>query len=118
MSTEAEIGYCPRCRRTYIDADGACPDCPRKPVLVPNPPPAPGRENVTDALVAYLREREAKGLDTYGCRLQSFNGRDALTDALEEALDLVQYLFQAKLERAALEAEVKALRSSAGYPNE
>jgi hypothetical protein len=39
-----------------------------------------------------MRARDAKGLATYGVRLQPFNGRDNLRDALDEALDLAAYL--------------------------
>jgi hypothetical protein len=48
-----------------------------------------------------LDERERKGLETYGTRLYPGNGRDALQDAYEEALDLACYLKQAMLERDA-----------------
>lgn len=43
--------------------------------------------------------REAKGVELYGTSLQPFNGRDALTDAYEEALDLACYLRQVLFER-------------------
>jgi hypothetical protein len=43
--------------------------------------------------------REAKGTEQYGTPLLPFNGRDALTDAYEEALDLACYLRQALFER-------------------
>lgn len=45
--------------------------------------------------------RIAKGVETYGERLRAFNGRDALQDAYEEALDLCLYLRQAIREREA-----------------
>lgn len=63
------------------------------------PLPRPGRERVFDALYASLRAREQQGWRTYGRPLESHNGRDALRDALEEALDLAAYLQQAILER-------------------
>jgi hypothetical protein len=43
--------------------------------------------------------RLAKGIETYGGPLQPHNGRDALWDAYEEALDLACYLRQAIFER-------------------
>jgi hypothetical protein len=46
-----------------------------------------------------LYAREQKGIETYGTTLKPFNGRDALWDAYEEALDLAQYLRQAIFER-------------------
>jgi len=44
-------------------------------------------------------ERNQMGVEKYGTPLQPFNGRDALKDAYEEALDLVVYLRQAIYER-------------------
>lgn len=46
-----------------------------------------------------LLRREALGKAKYGTSLQPHNGRDALLDAYEEALDLAVYLKQAILER-------------------
>lgn len=46
-----------------------------------------------------LEGRKAVGLSTYGRALTPFNGRDALWDAYEEALDLACYLRQAIAER-------------------
>lgn len=48
-----------------------------------------------------LQKREDKGVVTYGEKLRAFNGRDALIDAYEEALDLCMYLRQAIAERDA-----------------
>lgn len=69
--------------------------------------------NVTDQLISWLRERERVGKETYGAPLTTFNGRDALKDALEEALDLTQYLFQAILERDQLLTELARANSAA-----
>jgi hypothetical protein len=66
------------------------------------PLPKPGRINVQAALRAALHEREAYGRRKYGTALETDNGRDALTDAWEEALDLVTYLTQMRLERGDL----------------
>lgn len=46
-----------------------------------------------------LDAREQVGIDRYGTSLQAHNGRDALRDAYEEALDLACYLRQAIAER-------------------
>ena len=46
-----------------------------------------------------LDERMKKGIETYGMPLQAWNGRDALQDAYEEALDLCCDLRQAIQER-------------------
>ncbi len=46
-----------------------------------------------------LEAREQVGIQRYGTALQPHNGRDALRDAYEEALDLAIYLRQAIAER-------------------
>jgi hypothetical protein len=43
--------------------------------------------------------RYKKGIESYGVALKPFNGRDALQDAYEEALDMCLYLRQALEER-------------------
>lgn len=50
-------------------------------------------------VIADLEDRAAAGIMTYGTLLRPFNGRDALKDAYEEALDLAMYLKQAMIER-------------------
>lgn len=63
------------------------------------PAPQPGKQNVADYVLRDITERIEAGEKKYGTRLQTFNGRDALWDAYQEALDLVMYLRQAILER-------------------
>lgn len=46
-----------------------------------------------------LETRYKIGMQRYGKALQPFNGRDALRDAYEEAIDLAFYLRQAIYER-------------------
>ena len=46
-----------------------------------------------------MNSRLEFGTKKYGTGLQPFNGRDALKDAYEEALDLCNYLRQALYER-------------------
>lgn len=58
------------------------------------------REQVLPHVMADMAARIAKGADDYGEPLTTFNGRDALQDAYEEALDLAMYLKQALMERA------------------
>lgn len=65
------------------------------------PAPTPGRQDVTPLVMADLQARSDAGLRTYGTRLQTHNGRDALVDAYQEALDLCCYLRQAIAERDA-----------------
>lgn len=63
------------------------------------PAPQPGHTSVTDAVIADMQHRRAQGTAKYGTELQTHNGRDAMMDAYQEALDLVMYLKQALLER-------------------
>jgi hypothetical protein len=65
-----------------------------QPAPVPNDLPA-----AWDLVIEDMRRRDALGQSRYGTRLQPFNGRDALRDALEEALDMCVYLRQALYER-------------------
>lgn len=65
----------------------------------PAPTEAVRSESVTDAVIHDLEERRKQGTTKYGTELKSFNGRDALVDAYQEALDLCCYLKQALLER-------------------
>lgn len=60
----------------------------------PNDHPA-----VWGLVIAEMQHRDYVGLKRYGVRLQPHNGRDALRDAYEEALDLCVYLRQAIYER-------------------
>jgi hypothetical protein len=52
-------------------------------------------------VIADMHERDQVGRERYGTPLQAHNGRDALVDAYQEALDLVVYLRQAIEERDA-----------------
>lgn len=60
-----------------------------------------------------LTERMEMGIKTYGEALRANNGRDALQDAYEEALDLACYLKQAMIEKEIANYE-KALKGSGG----
>lgn len=64
--------------------------------------PAPRRNNSTpvwDLVIEDMSARDHVGRKRYGTPLQANNGRDALQDAYEEALDLCVYLKQAIIER-------------------
>lgn len=65
-----------------------------QPLPVPNTSPA-----VLDLVIEDIRTRDTIGVRRYGTRLQANNGRDALRDAYEEALDLAFYLKQSIIER-------------------
>lgn len=51
------------------------------------------------AVVRDAQDRDTLGRRRYGTPLQPFNGRDAITDAYQEALDGLVYLRQARYER-------------------
>lgn len=65
----------------------------------PQQPPKKGKEAVLPHVLSDIRERAIAGSIIYGTYLETNNGRDALWDAYQEALDLVFYLKQAILER-------------------
>lgn len=66
----------------------------KQPLPVKNDRPA-----IQDLVIQDIEARKSVGLRKYGTLLQAGNGRDALQDAYEEALDLCQYLRQALEER-------------------
>ena len=76
-------------------------------VMSPSPAtaeqPAPDETSIHPAVWDLVRqemiERDREGQRRYGTRLRGFNGRDALVDAFQEALDLCVYLRQAIYER-------------------
>lgn len=67
------------------------------------PNPLPGKTKILDLVLSDLTERAEQGHKKYGCYLQSHNGRDALQDAYEEALDLAMYLRQVIEEKKAFD---------------
>ncbi|HEU4751923.1 MAG TPA: hypothetical protein VFU47_02365 [Armatimonadota bacterium] len=73
------------------------------------PLPVPGQVSVTDALIADLRARQARGIATYGRSLETHNGRSAPRDLSEELLDAAQYAKQWELERSDLLARIQVL---------
>lgn len=127
-------------RATTRAADAAPPQ-ERTKARWGEPPPTPnGGPSMHDLLIADIQSRKQFGLTKYGTILQANNGRDALQDAYEEAIDLIVYLRQAIEERrqqavmadplhnadaAAAEymartvagAEVGELRSQAAHPD-
>lgn len=58
----------------------------------PQPPPTPGKDSVTDALIDDLKRRREGGLKKYGTELQTWNGRSFLVDAYQELLDAALYV--------------------------
>lgn len=64
------------------------------------PPPKPNETRpVWELVVQDMMDRDHVGRQRYGTPLQVNNGRDALVDAYQEALDLCVYLRQAIEER-------------------
>lgn len=63
------------------------------------PLPQPGKIPVQEVMIGAIRERREHGKRKYGRVLETDNGRDALKDAWEEAIDLFTYLTQMRLER-------------------
>lgn len=77
------------------------------------PAPTPNdRPAVWPLVIADMQERDAIGRERYGTPLQPFNGRDALVDAYQEALDLCVYLRQAIAERDGLREDRDAWKES------
>jgi hypothetical protein len=68
----------------------------------PGDQPLPVRNehpDVQSMVISDVFKRRQVGIERYGTALQPHNGRDALRDAYEEALDLACYLRQAIAER-------------------
>jgi hypothetical protein len=64
----------------------------------PEKDPLPGIDSVTDRVIQDLVLRREAGTEKYGSELKTHNGRRALVDAYQEALDLCLYLKQALME--------------------
>ena len=65
------------------------------------PPSKPNKNvDVWDLVRRDINDRVTYGIKKHGTTLQPFNGRDALIDAYQEALDLVVYLRQAIYDRS------------------
>jgi hypothetical protein len=58
------------------------------------PPPLASSGDVWSLVMADMADRRNVGIERYGTPLQPNNGRDALVDAYQEALDLVAYVRQ------------------------
>jgi hypothetical protein len=59
------------------------------------PPKRTKSQPIWNLVIRDMQARDRVGRKRYGMPLQAFNGRDALMDAYQEALDLVVYLRQA-----------------------
>jgi len=100
--------HCKACRREYHRnlkkrKKGEPPKVAAKarPVAAdqPQPDPRAGDKTVLHYVMIDMVRRAESGERKYGTALKTGNGRDALMDAYQEALDLSMYLRQAILER-------------------
>ena len=66
-------------------------------------------------LVRLIEERDAMGRAKYGVPLRVWDGRDAVADAMQEALDLVVYLQRVmmRLSDAGMEVRARHMRNLA-----
>jgi hypothetical protein len=58
------------------------------------PPPTGDGKLILPLVLVDIQERARAGLKKYGTMLKAYNGREALWDAYQEAIDLVMYIRQ------------------------
>lgn len=79
----------------------------------PEPAPKPnGNPHLWSLVIRDMLDRNSAGVEKYGTALQAGNGRDALMDAYQEALDLCVYLRQAIEERCGMAAKTEPWQSA------
>ena len=89
------VEKCAKCGKSKgIDYCGLCAKSIDQPAPKPNHHPP-----VWPLVMVDMAGRDKLGRERYGTPLQAHNGRDALRDAYEEALDLAVYLRCAIFER-------------------
>lgn len=82
--------------------------------LIPEqPPPRPTAGDVWRDVIADMEARRRHGIAKYDTPVQPGNGRDALRDAYEEALDLCVYLRQAITERGRISERILGVLNDA-----
>lgn len=69
--------------------------CKCTPSTIVQPTPTGEGTVIVDLVMKDLEDRKAFGIKKYGTPLRANNGRNALVDAYQEALDLCLYLRQA-----------------------
>lgn len=82
--------------------------CPLNRVTEQAPPTPNDSPAIWDLVMEDFKARDAEGRRKYGTPLQADNGRDALVDAYQEALDLVVYLRQEIAQRRAEREKIAA----------
>lgn len=70
--------------------------------------------DVQSMVIEDIRARREVGIERYGTALQPHNGRDALRDAYEEAIDLATYLRQMIAEQSDPIADAEAALTALG----
>ena len=88
--------------KTCDIAGYGCAQCPHFDATIATeqqPEPKTGNGDVWLLVLADMEARRTEGIRRYGTPLQPHNGRDALVDAYQEALDLACYLRQLIEER-------------------
>lgn len=65
------------------------------------------RVNMNEKVIHLIKERHLYGLNKYGQGLMTEDGRNTLEDARQEAGDLLQYLFKARLQKTSFSSEEK-----------
>ena len=90
--------FCNCSSKDFCKAGGSAPTKPQREGDQPMPA-ANDKPAVWPIVMADMQSRYELGIKRYGTPLQPHNGRDALRDAYEEALDLAAYLRTAIFER-------------------
>lgn len=88
--------FCTRCGRFHqVTTVGGCGAPVGLPTyILPQRAPVNVGERIAPLVAADIMQREQFGTKKYGQPLRTDNGRDALWDAYQEALDLCMYLRQ------------------------
>lgn len=97
MDKDCDMCHVPECKQCYPSLH----IIPRSAHADSKGQPAPSGDGnvVIDAVVRDLEQRSVDGEKKYGTKLKTFNGRNPLIDAYQEALDLAMYLKQAIMEQ-------------------
>ena len=85
--------------KVYVDeCEGQLGEKTERSAATPEPVPVGNGEIVLFEVMQDLMSRAQTGKEKYGTYLKTNNGRDALMDAYQEALDLAMYLKQKIME--------------------